>query len=172
MQSLRLVEMDVFLIEQYLQANIDAALLEVSTDRGDNFVGLESPKSYFHFPMAAAYRAPAVFTIPEDFDFRLNTGPNSISALAQINVAVVCEDKDMHRLTTKVWRYQAALTKLLYLAQLQSSDNSVKIVTKVVKNTFSDIYPRARDENDPDTVFRKEVVVQLEVEHYEEVQSL
>jgi len=169
MSALQLVETDVNLIDAWLQANIAAALTEISVYRGDNFVSMEPPHSYFHFPNAKAYRAPAVFIVPEDGDFKLSRGQNSIDMTNKINVAVVCEDKDSYRLTVKVWRYQAALTKLLYLTPLQTGDASVKIVTKVVRHVFSDIYPKPRSPGDPEQVFRKEVVVQLEVEHYENV---
>lgn len=168
--SLWLTEKTVEMVEKIIRDNIATALQEVSTDRVDNLVSLETPYSYFRFPNAIGLRAPAIFTIAEDMDFRLQQGQNFISATTKISVAVICEDKDHFLLTQKVWRYQAALTKVLWNTEALSSDNRVKIICKVVRNTFSSIFPRDRREDDPDEVFRKEVVVDLEVEHYENIE--
>lgn len=172
MASLKLIEYTTNLLMTEIQAKIDAALQQVSTDRADNFVSLESPVSYFYFWNAQAYQAPAVFVIAEDFDMRLlDTGPNFVNALARMNVAVVVEDKDAYYVTVKAWRYQAALTKILHLAHMLSADQTVKLVAKVVRTTFSSLYPKDKSDQDPDEVFRKEVVVELEVEHYENIQT-
>lgn len=172
MTALWLVEKTVELVESIIKANITAALAEVSLQRADNLVGLESPYSYFRFPSAMAFRAPAVFTIAEEMNFRLPDGQNFISASARISVAIICEDKDHFLLTQKVWRYQAALTKVLWNTQVLSSDGQVKIVCKVVRNTFSSIFPRDRREDSQEEVFRKEVVCDLEVEHYENIEII
>lgn len=172
MASLKLIEYTVNMLMGKVQSDIDAALLAVSTDRADNFVSLESPVSYFYFWNAQAYQAPAVFVIPEDFDMRLaETGPNFINALARVNVAVTVEDKDAYYVTVKAWRYQAALTKILHLVHILSADQTVKLVSKVVRTSYSSIYPKDKTDQDPDEVFRKEVVVELEVEHYENIQT-
>ena len=172
MSALWLIEKTVELVENTVRNNIAAALAEVSTDRADNLVSLETPYSYFRFPSARAFRAPAVFTIAEELDFRLPQGQNFIGASARISVAIICEDKDHFLLTQKVWRYQAALTKVLWNTAVLSSDNRVKIVCKVVRNTFSSIFPRDRREDDSEEVFRKEVVCDLEVEHYENIEPI
>lgn len=170
MASLKLIESTVSLIETHLQSSIAAALAEVSTDRADNLVSMEPPASYFRFPSAVGYRSPVVFIVPEEMDMRLSGGQNFIQGLAKVNVAVLVEDKDAYALTLKSWRYQAALVKLLHEVQLDSADG-VRIVSKVRRATFSSIYPGDRREDDVDEIFRKEVVVELDVEHYENIQS-
>lgn len=172
MASLKLIEYTVKMVMAEVESNISAALAQVSSDRADHFVSLESPLSYFYFWNAQAYQAPAVFVIAEDFDMRLlDTGPNFVNALARVNVAVTVEDKDEYYVTIKAWRYQAALTKILHLAHMLSADQQVKLVAKVVRTTFSSLYPKDKSDQDPDEVFRKEVVVELEVEHYENIQT-
>lgn len=171
MSSLRLIESTVTLIENHIQNNIAAALAEVSTDRADNLVSMEPPASYFKFQTAHAYRSPAVFTIAEEMDMRLSGGQNFIQALARVNVAVLVEDKDEYALTLKSWRYQAALAKLLHEVQIDSGDVTVRLVSKVRSMKFSSIYPGDRREDSPEELFRKEVVVELDVEHYENIQS-
>jgi hypothetical protein len=170
MASLKLIESTVLMIEAHIQSNIVAALVEVSTDRADNLVSMEPPASYFRFPSAVGYRSPAVFIIAEEMDMRLSGGQNFVQALANVNVAVLVEDKDYYALTLKAWRYQAALVKLLHEVQLDSVDG-VRLVSKVGRISFSSIYPGDRREDDPDEIFRKEVVVELDVEHYENIQS-
>jgi hypothetical protein len=101
-------------------------------------------------------------------DFRLPRGPNYISAAHDMRVTVLLDDRNRELLTIRCWRYQAALTKLLSETQLLTLDNKVKIVTKVVKNTFSPLYTDTANPDSPQAVFRKEVVVELEVEHYEQ----
>jgi hypothetical protein len=169
--SYRLTEISVGLIITYLQANIAAELSSVATQRADG-IGVETPitSSYFIYPKARGYRPPAIFVIAVDNDFRLNTGPNFVNSLEKINVAVMVEDKDRTRITKKAWRYQAALTRLLNGAQITSSDSKVKIITKLVRDSFSPLYNyTAKDEESPEAVFRKEYVVELEVEHYENI---
>ena len=169
MASYKLTEISVDLIQTHLKTNIATALTDVRTDRADAKVTTEPPRSYFIFPRAKGYRLPAVFTIAEESDFRLETGPNFINALEKINVSVLIEDKDRGSLTIKAWRYQAALAKLLNNTALTNVGNTVKIVTKLVRNSFSPIYTNAADEESTAAVFRKEVVLELDVEHYEQI---
>lgn len=170
MASYRLTEITVNLIIAHLKANMPTALATLRTDRADSRVTTEPPTSYFIYPRAKGYRPPAVFVIAEETDFRLEeTGPNFVNATDIIHVAVLVEDKDRESLTIKAWRYQAALAKLLNLTDLVSADTTVKCVTKILRNTFSPEYTNARDENAADAVFRKEVVLELEVEHYEKI---
>lgn len=166
----KLTESTVGLIVAHLKANMPAALLAIRTDRADARVTTEPPNSYFIFEKARGYRPPAVFVIFEQCDFRLGeTGPNFINALETGNVTVLIEDKDRESLTIKAWRYQAALAQLLTNTSLTNGANTVKLVTKVVRNSFSPIYSNAKDEESSQAVFRKEIVLELEVEHYEQL---
>ena len=169
MASFKLTEIGVQLIETHIKTNIAAALADVRTDRADARVTTEVPKSYFRFARARGYDSPAVFVIAEGFDFRATEGWNYVYGTHDIKVAVLVEDRDRYNLTTKAWRYQAALTKLLDQTTLQSGDGSVKIVSKILRNTFSGIFSEAADTENPMTVFHKEVICELEVEHYEQL---
>lgn len=169
MAAPKLTETTVNLINDYLQTNIATALTNVRTERNDPIVTTEPPREYFIYPRAHGYRPPAIFIICEAFDFRLETGPNFINGLAKINVTALVEDIDRTRVTIKCWRYQAALSQLLDNTQLTSSDNLVRIVTKQVRHSFSPLYTdmKVKNPEDPGVVFRQEVAIELEVEHYE-----
>ena len=166
--SLKLAETTIELIKVYIRANLGAALAEVWNDRNDGRVTLETPSEYFIYVPTHAYRRPAIIITCNDFNFRLPSGPNFINALARVNVELVVQDRDSNSLTIKTWRYQAALVKLLDNAELTTTDNSVKIVTKVIATPFSgDGTMEERDPQDPIAVFAKGVQIELDVEHYE-----
>jgi len=169
--ALKLAESTVTLIESYIKTNIASALADVRTDRSDPQVTTEAPdhNSYFRFEMARAFRAPAIFTIIEDMNFNSPGGrtANHINATCRLIVAAVVEDRDKTRLTTKTWRYQAALMKLLEQTSLTSLDNKVKLFVRVSNASFSAVVSTLRDEKAPEAVFRKEVALNLEVEHVE-----
>jgi hypothetical protein len=167
MTANNLSEIAVDLITAQIKANIPDALAEVRTSRDDAYVTTEPPLSYFDYPHAYAYRSPAIFVIVENIDFRLDRGPNCISAKLKVNVNVVVEDKDMSRLTAKAYRYQAALNRVLQQTRLTSSDNSVVYIVKVIRAEYSPIYTNAQAAGDPTGVFRKEVLLECEVENYE-----
>jgi hypothetical protein len=167
--SYRLTEETVNLIISHLRDNLPDELTQIGTDRGDGIsVEKPVPTSYFIYPRARGYRPPAVFVIAEGNNFRPDTGPNFINSLESINITVMVEDKDRARITQKAYRYQAAITHLMNGTQLLSSDSKVKIITKIINASFSPLYNyNAKDEESSEAVFRKEFVLELEVEHYE-----
>ena len=169
MGSYLLTEIAVGLIEDHIKANVSAALAAVRTDRGDGLVETPIPQSYFRFPQAHGYRPPAVFIIAEDFDFRLPDGPNHIHGLSKINVSVVVEERNRLLLKTRAWRYQAALAKLLNNTALTNSLDTVKIITKLVRFSFYQIEYNIKKRDTAEAAFREEVVLELEVEHYEQI---
>lgn len=169
MSSYKLTEIAVDLIMAHIKANIAGALAEVRTDRNNPVVTTEPPKAYFKFAHPRGLDSPFVMVIAEGLDFRRTEGWNYVDGLHDIKVAVIVEDKDKYNLTVKAWRYQAALTKLLLQQQLNTPDEKVKIVTKIVRNTFSAIFSDAADEASEMAVYHKEVICELEVEHYEQL---
>lgn len=168
MASHRLAEYTVKMLEDHIKANIATALGDVRTDRADAKVTTEAPQSYFRYEMAQAYRAPAVFVICTNVRMR-NTEKqaNFIASLADVGVSVVVEDRVLDNLVLKSWRYQAALHKLLHQTSLISTDSTVKLISKVESISFSPEYTATQDPSMPQSVFRKEVLLTLEVEHYE-----
>lgn len=167
MSANNLSEIAVDLITAHIESNIATALSEIRTARADAFVSTEVPQSYFIYPQAYGYRTPAVFVIAENIDFRLDRGPNMINAKIKINVTVLVEEKDLTRLTVKTYRYQAALCKILQQTRLTASDNSVTYIVKVIRAEYSPIYTNAQQADDPTGAFRKEVLLECEVEDYE-----
>lgn len=168
MSGRQLVETDIALMQTQIQTNIVAALAAVSATRADNKVATDAPKDYYIYPKAKGYRTPCVFLIADDVDFRKRErGQNHINATNKINVSVLIEDKDAERLTRKAYRYQAALHQVLDQVTLTSSDLKVKITIVVARATFSPLYTDTTDPTAPNAVFRKEVVLECEIEHYE-----
>jgi hypothetical protein len=168
MSAPRLTEETVGLIISHIQTNIAQALTDVRADRPDNQVVTEIPASYFNYENAHGYQTPAIFVICETFDFKLDQyQANYINADAKINVSVLVEDKDKNNLTVKTWRYQSALHQLLAQTQLQSTDNKVKLTIKVMNATFSPLYSKVRNKDSVEAVFRKEVLLECEVNHQE-----
>lgn len=167
MSAMNLSEILIDLVTVKIKADIGAALAEIRTSRNDAYVSTEVPQAYFDYPMAWAYRTPAIFTVVENIDFRLDRGQNMTAAVVRLNVNVVVEDKDLERLTAKSYRYQAALCRVLQLARLTDTDESVVYIVKVIRAEYSAIYTNAQAKDDPQGVFRKEVRLECEVEDYE-----
>ena len=167
--GLLLVESDVYLIKNYLSANMQAALLDVASVHPTYpVVSVEPPTDYFIYTHARAYRTPAVFIIPERMDMKKRErGQNHINAETRLNVTVVIEDKDAERIYLKAYRYQSALAGLLDQASLTTDEGKVKIVVVIENMHFSPLYTDAKDVTDPRAIFRKEVSLELAVQHFE-----
>ena len=153
------------MVQAHIRANIAAALSDLRTDMADPIVTTEPPQSYFIFPNAQSYKTPAIFTIVESFDFRLEKqNANHINANVKLNVAALVEDRDLYRLTIKADRYSAALHFVLAQYPLVDLAKNVKLVILVDQVTFSPEYSNAGD--DPQGLFRKEVLLECSVQHY------
>lgn len=164
----KLTEATVNLLVGHIKTNIAAALAGVRSEAPAPVVTTEAPKSYFIYPKAKGYRTPAVFVIADEFDFQVpERGANFISGSVHVNVSVLLEDRNSELLTIRCWRYQSALYNLLAQTQLTSSDNALKIVSIVRRARYSPLYSNSKDENSVEAVFRKEVLLELEVDHYE-----
>lgn len=167
MTARKLLEGDVDLITSAIQAGITAALADTRADRNDPIVTTEDPRAYFNYPRAVGYRTPAVFVIGDSMQFMQPTGPNFIKAQSSVNVTVLVEDRLADRLTIKAFRYMSALQQILEQANLETSDGKLKIVCKVIRAENSPLYSTNEDESAADNVFRKEVSLFLEVDHWE-----
>lgn len=170
--TLQLVERDVRLLADYLRSNLPAQLQMASSywtsQSSYPNVTVEPPNDYFIYPRAQAYRAPAVFIIPERQDFKKRERQaNFIDSETRINISVVIEDKDSVSLTYKAYRYQAAMVGVLDQAVLTSADNKVKITVVVANAQFSPLYSSEKDPQASGAVFRKEVWLECDVQHYE-----
>jgi hypothetical protein len=164
-----LVEIAVDLIETQIKSNIAAALAAVRTQRADAFVTTELPKGYYNYQPAKGYDTPAVFIIPENIDFKKERGANHTNATAKINVAVIIEDQTADRLVARAWRYQSALYSLLDQVPLTTTDNTFKIVVIVRRAEFTEEYSDSTRKGQPSAAWRKGVLLECEVEMFEEL---
>lgn len=163
----RMAEVAANLIEAQIKANIADALQNIRDLQTDGKVTTEPPRDYFQYEDAIGYRAPVVFTIVRGINVRNSEmAANHINALDDILVAVVVEDRVKSRVTTKAYRYQAALMQVLHLASLTSADSATKLFVRAKEFNFSGIAD-IKNENDQTNIFRKEVSLSLDVEHIE-----
>lgn len=125
----------------------------------------EAPVSYFIYDHAIGYKAPAVFVLMISNEFLQERGQNHINCRQEIAVSCMVEDRNQTLLTRKCFRYHDALHLVLDRAQLVTDDNKIKIFVKVVR---SDISETSEMKTSIDSVFRKEVMLTLEVEHIEQ----
>jgi len=170
MSAPRLTEATVTLIQSCIQQNIVNALADVRTDRADAKVVLSAPQqgSYFLYEPTHAFKAPAIIIIAPDFDFKTSEfKANHISGVVQVKVAAVVEDRDKTFLTYKAWRYQSALHEILGQAELTSTDSKVKITVVIKHASFSPEFSTAKDKGSSEAVFRKEVMFDCSVYHWE-----
>lgn len=155
------------LVTDYIKANIHAELDIVGAAVGAPQMSLEDPASYFVYDKPHAYRCPAIFVIIDGINFRTQEKkPNFVNARDRIFVSVEVEDQDAEILTYKADRYLSALHQVLDLAQINSTDGSIALKVVVYNAVFSPKY-MAPEGTGNGGKFRKEVVLQCEVEHVE-----
>lgn len=155
------------LMIDYLKANLPAALDVVGANVGDPQMQLDNPRAYFIYPKPAGYELPAVFTIVDDFDFRITEKKaNFINAKVKVNVSVEVEDQDAEILTYKADRYLSALHSVLDEADIVSGDSKLALTVIVYHARYSPVYMRPEGSGDGGK-FRKEVLLECEVEHVE-----
>lgn len=149
-----------------IKTNIVAELAAVRTDRNDS-LNIEVPRSYFTWDGALTYQCPAIFCIVDSAEFPdERTQANYASALVRVYVTVVHEGTSEENLTIEAERYQAALFKILHQTIVNDPTNNVKIYTRCKRFEFSPLYTKSRA-NDNMSDFRKEVSIELEVQHWE-----
>ena len=166
MSKAQLAEKARELILGAIKANIATKLDGIRTDRNDPIVTTEPPKSYFIFDGAHTYQCPAVFVVVDSLEFpESQTGANFVDAVVRMFVSVVVEDREADRLTIKAERYQAALFEILHWNTLLDDPKNVKIWSKVLNCNFSPLYTKKR--GDEFAEFRKEVSLELEINHWE-----
>jgi hypothetical protein len=164
-----LVEDTLNLIVGQLKTGLPTALASIRVNRADARVTTEPPKSYFIFESAKGYQTPAVFVIARDIDFlKEQRGANYISARVRVFVAALIEDVKEDLLTIKSFRYQAAIHEVLEQLRIEDVPNNVTILVIVKHAGFSGIEGR-RNPTTNENVFRREVVLECDVEHWEKV---
>lgn len=167
-----LLEGEVALIIAHLQANLSTELAAVGADpeRADNDVSLETPdaNSYFTYYPAKAFHAPAIFVVGETLNMRqAEKQSNYINALGNVTVSLVVEDREEALLTKKAFRYASALHSLLECQQLIATSQKLKIHIRVDRLENGAVYTDSDKRDQADAVFRREVALYLNVEHFE-----
>jgi hypothetical protein len=153
-----------------IQSNILQALNNVIGERQNPIVTAGPPREYFIYEEAQVYTAPAIFVIIQDMDLRSETVKgNHINAMYRIIVAAVVEDRVKDKVVVKAWRYQAALVQLLHEVSLTNSAGTLRLFSRVKRCSFSGII-NLKNEKDAGAVFRKEVSLELQVEHIENLE--
>lgn len=164
MAAQNLAEFTVKAIIAKLKADLPAQLAEVRADRTVPSVTTEPPVDYFNYEKIIGYKTPAVVVVATDIDFRKPDGQNFIEALTTVLVSVVLEDRNAELLTTKAYRYSDAFHKVLDRAHLDDTTQNIRDILKVTRIDYSRTMETASRVDSP---FRKEVMLTLEVEHYE-----
>lgn len=162
MNPTNITEKTSYALIDHIKNNIESVLQDILLER-DNKVNLEKPKEYFAWEVAKAFKCPAIFVICQNVDLRLDKGQNHVNALMDYAISVVVEEKTEELLQRKCWRYQDALTTLFANQTLLVDSNNILLKTKVRSIYFSEQFSEKRE----DLIFRKEVALDLGVEHYE-----
>jgi hypothetical protein len=157
------VEFCIESIIDYLQANLPGVLNSIYADR-DKEVSLETPFEYFTYEKAIGYKTPAIFVVARDIDYRMGLGANHVNALITVYIGCVIEDRNSTIIQKRIFRYQDALQKTLHRTVLADTNATQKNIIKVTGASFSQT---EASHSAIDSVFRKEVLLTLEIEHYE-----
>jgi len=155
-------------VRDLIKAQIAGALDRVRTSRGDAKVSTSLPKSYHIIDNIVGYEVPAIVVIGDTVDFALDRGQNFTNSKVTVYVSAVLDDRDSELLTIKTWRYSDALQQILDEAQIVDEVREYKNVIKVLKTEFSNTFQmKAQNPGEEKNIFRKEVMLTLEVEHME-----
>ncbi len=155
------------LILTQIQNNIATELAAIRTSRADTLLNISLPQSYFIFDGAHTYQCPAIFVVVDSGEVPdEKTGTNYVSAIMKLYVSAVVEGLDAAELTRKCERYQAALFKILHQTNIVDASHNVKIYILCKRFRFSELYTKSRKADNLGDM-RKEVAIELEVEHWE-----
>jgi hypothetical protein len=150
-----------------IKNNIVAELAAVRADRADPTVNVQNPREYFSFDGAHTYQCPAIFIVADSFEMpEEKTEANYLNARLKFYVSAVVEGQDAGSLVVLAERYQAALIKILHWQTLTDLTLNTKDWVRVVRGRFSPLYTKERKADNMGS-FRKEVSLELEVQHFE-----
>lgn len=157
------------LILALIQTNISLELSNIRADRNDPSVNTEPPpsQSYFIYAEAHDYQLPAIFCIVDSGDIEdQKDGKNYVSANMKVFVSAVVGGQTQGTTTIRCDRYQAALFRILHQTVIVDTTDNVKIHVYVKRMQFGTLYSVSR-KKDNMSDFRKEVALELEVQHWE-----
>lgn len=163
----KLIEGATDQIIAYLKANLPAAISSVSALYSDG-IDLSPVAQWMIYPKVQGFDLPVVFVIADDQDFNIQkNSANFIAATDHFKISIVVDEVDEERLTRRAYRYQSALHSVLDGATMVSSDNLLVLKSVVYRASFSDVWQAKESESGGK--FRKEVVLECNIEHFENV---
>ena len=146
-----------------LRSKMETTLVEVRTDRHDPRITTEKPASYFISERNEPTTTPAVFVLTESCDFQKEMkGANHVNARINLRVHCIVEDRDTEILTRRLWRYLAAIQKILDQAILEDPTKY-----KAVLNTERYEFTPSFVPNDERGAFRNELMLSVTAYVYE-----
>lgn len=164
MAATSIVEYTVNSIIAAMKAGMPQALANVREDRASAIVTTEPPVEYFIYDNLIGYKSPSIVVLATDADMQLSRGQNHVNCSVHILVSCIMEDRKSELLTVKAFRYSDAMYHVLNRAQFVDTVDNRKSVVKVTRMDFSRTVQKASNVDSP---FRKEVMLTLDVEHYE-----
>jgi len=161
------------LIADKIAAGLPAALQQVSDAFPDGKGTYQIPQEpLFIFGDAEVYTCPAIFLVAKNFKTqKAQKGQNYIQDVFTVLCSCVVETiDDREALTHQVYRYQSALR--IILDQMEATYNDgiadrVKIFCRVAGGEFSQTWTKSDDKNAAGAGFRKEIALELSVDHAE-----
>ncbi len=168
--SYHLIEPSVDLILTLLKSRLPAELANVRAVANQTTnLGLATPppKQFFWSKNLKALDPPTVYVIPQSIDFKKDRGTNHVNATASFEVAVVCEAQTTQDVSRMCWRYQAALHKILDQARLTSADSALTLTCIPKGGEFGEEFDPSDKPGKASGVFRKGVLIRMDVEIYE-----
>ena len=171
MAAQKIMETTINPIIAHVKATQAATFAAIRADNTDNLVNTNPFVEYLSFEKAIGYQVPCLFVLGRSIDFAKSRGQNFINCVVTVQVSALVDDSKEDLLTLKTWRYHDALHMMLDRAELKASLQSpggqynVMNKVKVVHSDFGELVSMKSSIGKP---FRKEVLLTLEVEHYEQ----
>lgn len=151
-----------------IATNIKSELDQVAAYRGDFKIVLDTPQSYFIYENAIDLKAPAIYVIVDSIDGSKDRGQNHINVEIKCVLSIVFENKTAEDCVRGLYRYVDALWRLLDQKQIDRADGRAKDVIKVIAIDYSGLQQN-KDQNE--SIFRKESMLTLQIEHFESEQN-
>ena len=147
--------------------NIELQELDNQYDDGSNLEPL-SDQSIYISDKIETLDCPAVYILFGNMAFNYTENPNYLNASTEVAIVLSLEDIGADRLTRKAWRYSRILYGIFNLQDLNDLSGRLKIKTvpKRMAQTDARIVQKLKKEEQK---FRMDIVLELELQHYENI---
>lgn len=155
------------LIKEYFDANFNLALQQTDNQYSDG-ISLEPIQSdaIFISDKVQTLKSPCAFFLFGELAFDYSEDPNFLEGNNNMLIVVSVEDVGAERLTRKAWRFGRVLYATFNQIDLQDTAGRMKIRTIPRRLGYSDDKIVGKL-NQSDQKFRKDVVLEIEIMHYE-----